>query len=179
MYADMKKTLKIIGVALLICLAAAVGGCVYHLYDELRNTERYFAGKDAADTFTCQELLPLPPQHRPDYPMVWESCGMFDFSSLILFEADAAWMEALIARCGLTREESAWGNRYLADWAERHLVQKEATQMAKSLGSDWVSYSAATVDVRNRPGEKGYFDLFVNPSHTRAVLHYYSFSREK
>lgn len=178
-YADMKKTLKIIGVTLLVCLVAAVGGCVYQFYDWTHHTEKSYAGEAATATFTYKELVPLPPQHRRDFPMVWESHGMFDFSSLILFEADAAWTEALITRYGLTREESAWGTRYLAEWAQRPHPQKEAAQMAKNLGSDWVAYSAATLDVRNQPGQKGCFVLFVHPSRTQAVLYYYSFYQEK
>lgn len=175
----MKKALKILGFTLLVCLAAAVGGCVYVFYDLTHNTEKFYAGEAATVTFTYNELVPLPPQHRRDYPMAWESRGMFDFSSLILFDADAAWLDTLIARYGLTEENAPSGHHYIAEWVQRPHPQEGGEQMASSLGADWVSYSSATTDVRNQPGEKACFTLFVAPSRTSAVLYYYSFYQEK
>lgn len=114
----------------------------------------------------------IPKQKNPRYPMIFESEGMIDYSSIIIFEADSEWIKKIVQCNGLSPDPSQVGISTIARNA-KYLGLKQISDVIDS--NTWNSFEIKSVQFfSNGETYKVYFELYTNTKQTIVVLHFHS-----
>ena len=141
------------------------------------NVNRCYIGNESNHLFSANELIKYPRQYCNQYPVIYESRGMFDFSSIVLFEADCKYFDCLIEKYKL----EASGNSFQLSNLLRNLRCLKLHDFVERIRREqWTHFSGGEVSgYRNNLRFNAHFELFVNISKNRAILYYHSFTRVK
>lgn len=141
------------------------------------NINRCYIGNESNHLFSANELIKYPRQYCNQYPVIYESRGMFYFSSIVLFEADCKYFDCLIEKYKL----EASGNSFQLSNLLRNLRCLKLHDFVERVRREqWTHFSGGEVSgYRNNLRFNAHFELFVNISKNRAILYYHSFTRVK
>lgn len=137
----------------------------------------YVVGEEAKQSFTYKALLPPPPQTGTAYPVIHESRGMFDFSAVALYEADADWVESIRETYQLTPAPDAHELSSVISL----LRHRKLDDMAELLSQEtWSRYTGGRLSgVRFQDPFTACFDLYVNQASSKVILYYHSFTHDQ
>lgn len=167
----MKRVLFAMGI---VC--AALG--VFLLGKTLSESHKeYVVGEEAKQSFTYKALLPPPHQTGTAYPVIHESRGIFDFSAVALYEADADWVGSIRE---LYQLKPAPDSHELSSMISL-LRHRKLDDMANLiLQEPWSRYTGGRLTgIRHQERFTACFDLYVNQTSSKVILYYHSFTHEQ
>lgn len=117
----------------------------------------------------------MPEQKNKTYPIVFESCGMMDFSATVIFEVDSEWVKDFVLNNELTTDASQTGILIIANDAKELKLE----QISDVIDSNtWKGYEYRPMQfLSNGNTYRGYFELYTNDSETIAMIHLFSIQK--
>ena len=164
-----------IGLLILGVLMAPVAWIGWLIHDAEQANSTYSTGAEAQQSFTCNTLLRIPEQKDEEYPIIHDSRGMFDFSSVVIFKASTPWIGDFIREYGLKPSESTHEQMQL----ERRFREKKLDKLAAMVGSQsWQHYTGGRVSYTDLAGRsrQGYFEACINATRDKVMVHFHSFT---
>lgn len=141
-----------------------------------RNKKCYI-GEESKTTFTYSKLITPPLQTFEDYPIICENRGMFDFSSIAIYEANEIWIDTIKEQYHLHHKHTNSELYALIN----NLRYKQLTHIVDIISNDhWLYFSGGCINGEKDNNKfKAHFDMHINNAKNRVIFHYHSFSSEK
>ena len=160
---------------LLVALVVAAVGITLFCGPKQADTPECYTGEEARQTLTCKKLATIPEQTNRPYPIVCERNSMFDFSTTLIFEANAEWIDTFIREQKLVQGSHSGG---LFNLSNNFKVWKQDAVVAIIDNDSWTYYTNGTVQ-NERPNGLyiGHFDAYINAARNKVMLNYHSFTK--
>jgi len=146
------------------------------------NVYKLYAGREAEQKFTCKHLVKIPNQQSRSMPVLYESNGAFDFSSIIAFDANGEWIERFIGSYKLAYEPG--GASVISDLIRcvKQVEEINSDPLADIMeNNSWKMYTDGKLKYEALDGMlcQAHFVAFVNEAGTMAIIYYHSFGKAK
>lgn len=135
--------------------------------------QEYYSGEAAKQTLTFRALIAPPTQTFTTYPLIHESSGMFDFSSIAVYEAHSAWIDHIREKYNFKPDTDSVGVSMIT----KNLKYRKLDSMAEMISHEqWSHYSDGKVSgVWHDTPFEAHVELYVNNASNKVILHYHSF----
>lgn len=122
-------------------------------------------------------FLKIPEQKKSTYPIIFESEGLMDYSSIIVFEVDSEWIKDFVQNNGLSPQSPPIAGIEMIAYNVKKRGLKQISDVIDS--NTWNCFNYQSMQFLSNGNTYGaYFELYTNITQTTAILHFFSFTRK-